>query len=180
MKKTKERKKINAFDVVVILLLVCLAATFGYRIYAGIDADNPNNNVVKYIVEFECDDEYDSLLAYLDTGDAVYFGENKLFGFLYTEDGSEEGPLSVISDNTDYGAVYTLEGISAANASSFQKVYNRVKLTGKLSLNSEATRIRAGDYYSVGGRNIREGSEIEVYTDTAEFTLTVTRITAVD
>ena len=32
-KKVKERKKINPFDVVVILLVVCLLISFGYKIY---------------------------------------------------------------------------------------------------------------------------------------------------
>ena len=95
----KERKKINPFDVIVIILIVCLLVTFAYRIYAGV-ADESHRNEIKYVMEFECDEEYDSLLNHLSEGDAVYFAaDGKLLGYLYASEDSENGAVyGIIED----------------------------------------------------------------------------------
>lgn len=95
----KERKKINPFDVIVIILIVCLLFAFAYRIYTGV-ADEAHRNEIKYVMEFECEEEYDSLLNHLAEGDAVYFAaDGKLLGYLYAGEDSEKGAVyGIISD----------------------------------------------------------------------------------
>ncbi len=98
-RKVKEKRKINPFDVIVIILIVCLLFTFAYRIYVGV-ADESHRNEIKYVMEFECEEEYDSLLDHLSEGDAVYFAaDGKLLGYLYAgEDGERGAVYGIVSD----------------------------------------------------------------------------------
>ena len=98
----KQRKGINAFDAVVILLLLCLVATFAYRIFTGFGESEDGVSGSKYVMEFQCDGEYNSILRYLQSGDAVYLAsDGKLLGYLYT--GSEY----------ENGAIYEIAGAGA-------------------------------------------------------------------
>ena len=61
LKKKRDRKKLNPFDVVVVLLILCLVGTLGYRVYEGVA--NPSfQKDSKYVVTFECDEEYNSVI----------------------------------------------------------------------------------------------------------------------
>jgi hypothetical protein len=51
---------------------------------------------------------------------------------------------------------------------------------GKLILNGEATKVKNAGYYTIGDINVTEGSIINVYTDTVEFTLKVINISVID
>ncbi len=166
-KRSKEKRTLNAFDVIVILLLVCLVATFAYRLYVGIDADSPDNYQAKYILTFESTEEYDSILSYLKQGDAVYLDDNTLLGFLYAD---EENGIS---------AVYPLDGLALIGADQ-SGVYQKLVLGGQISLTEDAVRVRNGNYYSIEGRNIAVGSVINVHTEMAEFTVRVQNITIID
>ena len=48
----KAKRRVNPFDVMIVLLLLCLLATFGFRIYRGV-ADKNDSNVSEYILTFE-------------------------------------------------------------------------------------------------------------------------------
>ncbi len=172
-RKNKERKKINPFDVAVILLLICLVATFAYRVYAGISADDPENKEVKYIMEFTCEEEYDSILSYLAPGDAVYFGDEKLLGFLYA--GEEENAVYAVVD-PDHMQSPAPDGNGGETAGEV-KLYTPIRLEGRISLNGETVRVKNGNYYSIGGTNLTVGGKLHVYTEKADFTLVVRSIT---
>ena len=161
MKKKRERKKINAFDVVIILLILCLIATFAYRVYDGI-ADPTMNKDPKYVVTFNCDDEYISLAKYLENGEAVYFEKNgALLGNLYAENGG--APVMPLAGDPD--------GEEGAT-----NVYEKTELSGKLKLNANSVAVAGGNYYTVGDVNVTVGSEIRVFTEDTVFTLRVESI----
>ena len=93
-KSTQEKKRVNPFDVVVVLLVICLLVSLGYRVYVGI-ADETNRNVSEYVIEFESKD-CKSILSYLSSGTAVYMASNgELLGYLY----ASEDSLSMYSFN---------------------------------------------------------------------------------
>jgi hypothetical protein len=97
-KKNREMRRINPFDVIIVILIVCLLFTFAYRIYVGV-ADETHKNEIKYVMKFECEEEYNSLLDHLSEGDAVYFADGKLFGYLYAAEDSEDGAVYAIIDD---------------------------------------------------------------------------------
>ena len=71
----KSKRGINALDVVIILLIICLVGALGYRIYKGVS--NPDlEKASKYIVEYECDEIFNSVADYVEAGDAIYFAQN--------------------------------------------------------------------------------------------------------
>ena len=165
--KRRERRRINAFDVVIVLLILCLIATFAYRVYDGI-ADPTMKKDPKYVLTFECDEEYISLTKYLENGEAVYFESNgELLGHLYS-DAADASVLSVVN-----GAEETESGEST------EYVYERVKLSGMLKLNADAAPVADGIYYTVGETNIAKGSTVNVYTSDTVFTLKVVSITEI-
>ena len=162
--KTKKKIKINVIDVLIVLLVIALIATVVYRVYTGVN-DKTSSSRSKYVVTFECTD-YNSLADYLDNGDAVYFADSgKLLGHMYTPKGAEGAAFVVQADEADAGDkkdfTYTIETIR-----------------GYIKLTSEAVRSSAADYYSIGDVNVTVGSTIEVYTNEAQFTLTVKSIDA--
>lgn len=160
MKKKRERKRINAIDVVIILLILCLIATFAYKVYDGV-ADPATKKDSKYVVSFVCE-EYASLAKYLEDGEAVYFEKNgELLGNLFAE-GGETPAVSVSGD-------------AAGN----DGVYETATLSGKLKLNANAVAVSSGNYYTVGDINIAAGSEIRVFTEDTVFTLKVIGISKI-
>lgn len=167
IEKKKDRKKINAFDVVIVLLILCLIATFAYRVYDGV-SDPTMKKDSKYVVAFEVNDEYISLCKYLENGEAVYLeNSGELLGHLYS-DNAGESVLSIVGGADE-----------EESEESTEYVYETVKLAGKLKLNAEATAISDGNYYTVGTTNIAKGSVVNVYTSDTVFTLKVVSVTEI-
>lgn len=160
MKKKRERKRINAIDVAIILLILCLIATFAYKVYDGV-ADPTTKKDSKYVVSFVCD-EYTSVAKYLENGEAVYFEKNgELLGNLFAE--STTAPAVSVS----------------GEATGEDGVYEKATLSGKLKLNANAVAVSSGNYYTVGEMNIAPGSEIRVFTEDTVFTLKVVSISGI-
>ena len=173
-KQKRSGGRITAFDILVILLVLCLAATVVYRVYTETTNDKAGITS-KYMIEFECED-YDSLAKYLEAGESVYLSSNgRLLGELY-KGWNETQAISV-----EYPDAETTEQTtSAADAEQSEEEtavsYRIAKMTGKLKLNTEVTASKEGNYYSLGDINFSKGSVINVYTDDAEFTITITNI----
>ena len=188
----KSRKKMNLFDVVVILLVLSLIATMIYRIYSGIEIGSVGADS-EYVVEFECDSEYSSLLDYVSKGDSVYFVSNgDLLGYIYASDNDEYGAFYEIIDDIPTYADETADSDSTvaeteetaseefADYVASKRSYDIVKIGGKIRLSSDAFKVKTGGYYTVGDINITKGSVISVYTENAEFTITVKDITIIE
>lgn len=171
--KKKRDKKITALDVVIVLLIIGLLATFAYRVYDGI-ADPSFKKSSKYALSFVCDEEYNSIAKYLEDGEAVYIASTgELLGNLYARKAGE--PVITVSG----GSVDVETDVETGDESSTEvaeTLYEKVTLSGNLKLNPDADMVSAGNYYTVGGINIVSGSVIEVYTEDAVFTLTVASI----
>ena len=172
-KKTRGRR-INAFDVMIILLVVCLVAALGYRIYTGV-SDPGVGSTSNYVIEFECEDVYNSLADYIEKDEQVYVAKNGLLlGSVYI-DKKGGAPLELITeaeevDETETGSEAEVEQ---------GKVYEKVDAKGKLKLNSDAVISELGNHFTVGDLGVTVGSKIEVYTTDAVFTLKVTAIYAI-
>ncbi len=156
----KVRRKINVVDVIIILLVLALIGTAVYKIVSEL-SKSPSAKHSKYIVTFECDEEYNSLIKHLKAGDAVYFSANgTLIGYIYDAPGDEKG------------AVYELtNGEETLNAD--ESVYAKVRLGGMMRLASNAVKVKNGEYYTIENVTLSKGSKIKVYTEKAVFTLTV-------
>ena len=205
----KKRKGINAFDAVVILLLLCLVATFAYRIFTGFGESDDGVAGSKYVMEFQCDGEYNSILRYLESGDAVYLAsDGKLLGYLYTGSEYENGAIyeivgvgarAIPGDPTEEETEMVLETVGAEDGAveiesgvndgyylptpslpAADQFYHVVRLGGQIALNSETVKVKSGNYYSIGDTNFTVGSVIEVYTDDAVFTLKVAKISLIE
>ena len=196
-----EKRRLNVFDAVILLLLLCLVISFGYRIYLGIDKNASGIEDAYYIMSFECDREYDSLLRYLENGDAVYFAsDGKLLGHLYAGAEHENGAVYEIVDD-----IPTFAGVDESGSetdveesesetlgvgqydNSLQvpsklpdQTYEVVRLGGQIALNSETVKVKSGGYYFIGETNFTEGSVIEVYTVDAVFTIKVVDIEIIE
>ena len=172
-KKTKGRR-INAFDVMIILLVVCLVAALGYRIYTGVSTPGVGQTS-NYVVEFECKDVYNSLADYIDEDEQVFIAKNGLLlGSIYV-DKKGGSPLELITEAED-----VVETETAADITEEQdKLYEQVNAKGKLKLNSDASISELGNHFTIEGFGFTVGSEIEVYTTDAVFTLKVTAIYAI-
>lgn len=155
MSGKKTKKRINVIDVIIILLALALIATIVFNIYNKL-SDNPSDMHGKYVMTFECDDEYNSLVKHLKTGDAVYFYET----------GTLIGYINAVP-------YYTLHSNDGG-----QSEYGKAHITdGSIRLASSATKAHNGDYYTIEDVIISNGSKIKVYTEKAVFTLTVKDIT---
>jgi hypothetical protein len=195
----KEKRRINPFDVVVILLVLVLIATFAYRLYAGI-AEDDDSDYIKYVMEFECENEYNSLIDYLSEGDEVYFAATgELLGYLYVGD-IDEGAIFEIVDDIPTFASEDFEEMESSSepsdsssteavssevteevATSDDKIYYHLsRLGGYLRLNYDTFRVSRGNYYTVGDVNFTVGSVIEVYTEKTVFTIKVVEIELVE
>lgn len=154
--KKKERKRLNVIDVVIILLLVALVGTAGFRIYTEVTSgeSSKQSNIV---VTFEAEVEDEGIINYLKSGNAVYFTTDKTqLGNLY--DGNAEDEL---------GAVYKVDGPKG-----------KITVQGTLRLVAEARKAKDGEYYVINGRNINVGSRLDVYTDTTLLKITIKSIEA--
>lgn len=181
-KQKKSGLRINAFDILVILLVLCLIGTVAYRVYEGVAKDKVDSTS-KYVIEFECED-YDSLARYLASGDEVYLSSNGAllgeiyrgrtdFQAIYVETEAEE---TTVSDETTDSIII---GGTDDEETETGMSYKPAKITGKLRLNVSVTASSEGSYYTLGDVNFSKGSVINVYTEDAEFTITITNITTV-
>ena len=161
----KNRVKINAFDIFLVLLVLCLIGTLVFRIYNGVAEDkNSYNN--EYILSFEADGEYDSIIRYVKGGDAVYLNSGELLGYIFFPEANQgQYPLEILQSED-----------STANENN--GVLEFVKFKGEIKLNGNAKKAAGGNYYIIGDENIIEGSKITVHTRTAEFTVSVVSIKA--
>lgn len=171
----KSGRGITAFDILVILLVLCLAATVVYRVYTETTNDKAGITS-KYMIEFECED-YDSLAKYLEAGESVYLSSNgRLLGELY-KGWNETQAISVEYLDTEATEQTTSETGAEQLEDETGISYRIAKMTGKLKLNTDVTASKEGNYYSLGEINFSKGSVINVYTEDAEFTITITNIT---
>ena len=166
----KTKKKINVIDVVIILLVLVLVASVVYRIYGALSNGGSLSGESDYIVKFECDSEYNSLIKYLGEGQEVYFVSNgALLGYIYDDPSDERKAVYEIPKEI------VTEGEETAAAPKGQ--YSKVKIGGHLKLSDEAVKAKSGNYYTIQDRNISVGSTLKVYTKDAVFTITVKSIT---
>ena len=165
--KKKNRVKINAFDVFLVLLVLCLIGTLIFRIYSGI-SENKNSHNNEYVLSFECDGEYDSVIRYVKDGDAVYLTSGELLGYItFSEQNKGEYPLQIVTDEQ-------------SSEDPNNSVLEFVSFRGEMKLNGNAKKATNGNYYVIGEENVIEGSEITVHTRTAEFTVSVVSIKAIN
>lgn len=175
-KRKRSGKRITAFDVLVILLVFCLAATVAYRVYTT-TANEKAGNSAKYVIEFECED-YDSLVGYLSVGESLYLESNgRLLGELYKK--GNDPLISVEYLDTESTEQTTSENEVQSSEDETEVSYRMATMTGKLKLNKDVKASKEGNYYSLGEINFSKGSVINVYTDDTEFTITITNITTV-
>ena len=181
----KNKIKVNVFDVVVILLVILLVGTLIYRIYSGSENEALQNGT-KYVIYFESNDVYDSLIAYLEDGDTVYLENGEVFGFLYSESDESGVVYELIDDIPTYADSSVSEGsqdnsdIGEGNIvfveSSDENIsasYRMINIGGNIRLSHNAVRVQKGNYFSIGDKNITEGSVVKVYTEDVEFTLVI-------
>lgn len=190
------KKKVNPFDVIIVLLLLCLLGTLAYRVYDGVSVENADQES-RYVVRFECDEAYNSLMGYLGADTAVYFNDGELLGYIYdgkdgidrvqvierlTEAESESAEIELpdeqesASADTDV-APADKEGESASES---EIIYEMVKLSGSVRLNHSTIKVENGGYYVVGDNSFAVGSLIKVHTEKAVFTLRVVSIEALE
>ena len=178
----KEKRKLNAFDVLVIFLVICLLATFAYRIYEGVSEEN-NRGSSKYLLRFECKSEYNSILKHLPAGEAVYIASTgELLGYI-NAGSSGEAALYIITEEVPSESEEASGGETAeSNVSEAENrdAYDKVTLSGEIRLSGDASKRHDANLYTVGSMNITAGSEFNVYTKNAEFTLTVVSISAIN
>lgn len=159
-KQKKDRRRINPLDVVIILLVLCLIAVFVYRLYEGIATPSFNKNS-EFELSFVCEDEYNSMIKYLEDGDAVYLASTgELLGYLYKKN-EGDALVSVITNSEDPNS-------------------QLIDFSGKLLLNDDADAVSSGIYYQIGDFKFSKGSKIEVYTERASFTITVSDVKPVE
>lgn len=174
VKKTK--KRINPFDVVIVLLILCLLATFGYRIYKGVE-DKSDSKTSNYVLTFHCTENVDSLAEYLEKGTAVYlYANDEILGYMY--DGKDHVTVSVITEGeTQADSEIESDGKSGEIARS---PYHRAEIHGKIHLSEDVQVYNNGVYYSVGDVNFAPGSKLAVFTEETIFTIVVDSITQID
>lgn len=186
-KKSKAKRRINIFDAVVILLLVCLIVTFGYRMYVGL-SDESSSGTAKYIMTFECEQGYDSLINYIEEGEAVYLlRTGSLLGYFYVPADDDNGHIYSLSGDVPTSAEKN-DGDEKETENYFNnnlttvpiQTYSIIKLGGHIRLNVETVKVKNGNYYSIGEMNFTEGSVIEVCTDDTVFAIKVKQITTSD
>lgn len=170
----KEKRKINAFDVLVIFLVICLLATFAYRIYDELSKESARGSS-GYVISFECKSEYDSLIKHLSAGESVYFAATgELLGYIHADPANSQ-VLYVIPEETTVG-----ETDSEQKESDGRDSYSKVKLGGKIMMSGDSTKAHNANMFTIGSINVTEGSEINVFTANAEFTVTVISITSIE
>jgi hypothetical protein len=196
----KEKRRLNVFDLVIIMLLLCLLITFGYRIFVGIDKNNSGGGDSYYVMSFECEKEYDSLLRYLEEGDEVYFvADGKLLGRLYADVDHDNGAIYEIVDDIPTFAEPEMseddtdgdESETAIASGKYdnslqmpsktpEQTYKSIRLGGQIALNSETVKVKNGGYYFIGETNFTKGSVIDVYTMDAVFTIKIVDVEIIE
>ena len=153
----KERRGLNVIDVVIILLLIALVGTAGYRIYTEVTGGGivAQSNIV---LTFEAQVDDEGIVNYLKEGNTVYFTTDKSqLGRLYDKDAEDgKGPVFVIESDDD----------------------EKITLSGSLTLVADARKASGREYYVINGRNISVGSKLDVYTENAVLKITVKSIEA--
>jgi hypothetical protein len=180
----KSGKRVNIIDIVIIILVLALIATVVYRIYNKL-SDGTSGKQSNYVVTFDCADQYDSLVRYLSDGEEVFaVSDGTLLGYLYDSDTADglsavyvvtEAPDDELAELEPGEEKNTAEADSPDTVEQ-SKVYNKVTLSGSLRLAADATKAKNGEYYVINGQNITVGSEIQVYTNNAVFTISITEI----
>ncbi len=170
-------RRFNVFDLIVILLVIVLIASFVYRIYVGVDKVS-DKAVGRYAINFESDSEYNSLLKYVKEGDAVYFEHSGvLLGYLYAGEDDENGAIYELIDDiptfAEKESTDTAEEAENVELVAAGAEYKKIKIAGQIRLNVDTVKIKNAGHYVIGDTNICEGSVINVYTEKARFTLTV-------
>ena len=167
-KKIKKTKvKINAFDVFVILLVLCLIATAVYKLYGSASINNGGENA-DVTVKFKCDGEYDVILDYLSEGDAVYLESGKILGYI-SKDSAKKDLFEVSYKADENGETPSVDD-TAGNT------YKMIAFAGEIKLNGSASKSGRGAYYVIGEDNVTVGGKLTVHTKNCEFTITVTDI----
>ena len=178
----KAKRRINPFDVVVVLLVIGLLATFVYRIYKGVE-DKSDSETSKYVLTFTCVESIDSLAEYLDKGTPVYLqANNEILGYVY--DGKDRVSVSIYTE----GESTTDESETSSDASAAEEItsaeeklpYNKADIHGKIHLSEDVKVYNNGVYYSIGDVNFAPGSKLTVFTEEAVFTIVVESITQID
>lgn len=164
----KTRFKVNAFDIFLILLAICLVVTFALRIYNGI-YERKNSYNSECVLSFVCENEYNSVVDAVKDGDAVYLDNGELLGYVTSYDKNSAAPFKITSNE---------EGSSTKPFGTTEYLF--VSFTGTVKLNGNAKLVENGEYYLLGDNNITEGASFKVHTVNAEFTITVSSIEKVD
>lgn len=177
----KAKKRVNPFDVIIVLLVLCLLATFGFRIYNGVATKN-DSNVSDYILTFECNGKVNSLGEYLDAGTPVYLSANKeILGYIY--EGKDAVKVTVLTEAeteaaTEFVTSADVESeIDTTEAETEKPLeYKKADIEGKIRLSANVNVYSGGVYYSIGDINFAPGSVLKIYTEEATFTVTVKSI----
>lgn len=180
----KVKRGLNAFDAVVILLVLALIGTFAYRVYMGFTAEKDKGES-GYVVRIECTDVYESFTKYVKNGEPIYLSSTgDLLGYAYAPAGgavfavvNSESTFEYEETEAETETVSTEEG--TVEEKEALEVYQTVDLAGQLKLAGTVEKSKQGDYYVVGSVNIREGSTLSVYTKNTEFTVVIKSISEI-
>lgn len=198
MDNGKIKRKINAFDIFVIFLVLCLLGTLIFRMYRGVARERKNENS-EFIMRFECEEGFDSISGYVKEGDRVYLSSSgTLLGYMIKdsentgdalyEDGSigtEQTTSESASENTGETGMDS-DRLDAAGSEKNEELttmdmsYNVVSLSGEMRLSGNLQRGSGGSYFVLEDVNITVGSRLTVYTDNTEFTITVVEIREIE
>lgn len=172
----KTRRGVNPFDVVIVLLVLCLLSTFAYRVYKGVE-NNESSSGSEYVLTFSCEGKTESLADYLEGGTPVYLSaNNELLGHIF--EGKEAITVSELSETETEGeADNRSESETVPGASS---PYKDAHILGKISLSDNVAVYNNGVYYSIGDVNFTVGSELVIYTEKTFFTIRVESISRIE
>lgn len=177
-KKSKVKMKVNAFDIFVLLLVLCLIATLVFKIYmSASDEENTANS--KVMLSFACEGEYNSILDYLHEGDEIYLESGEILGYIYKST-QEEGLFEIVTKAPTEDSDTTGEAEATMRTSETAADYSRIDFIGQISLNGNAQKSNKGSYYIIGDDNVTVGGRLNVHTRRAEFTITVTSIDEIE
>lgn len=172
-KKTKVKMKVNAFDIFVLLLVLCLIATLVYKIYTSI-ADESNTDNSKVMIEYVCEDEFNSILSYLHDGDAVYLESGEILGYIHKNSDTNELFEIITEEQTESETESDTFATATADNNGAAADYSKINFAGLISLNGNAIKSNKGSFYTIGEDNITVGGTIKVHTNRTEFVITVT------
>ena len=197
MDNGKFKRKINAFDIFVIFLVLCLLGTLIFRMYRGV-ARERNNEKAEFIMQFDCDEGFDSMSEYVKEGDRVYLSSSgTLLGYIIkdsentgnalyenntvvTEQTSESASENAEEAGTDTDRLNSADSEKNEELTTMDMSYNVVSLSGEMRLNGNLQRSSGGNYFVLEDVNITVGSRLTVYTDNVEFTITVVDIREIE